>query len=59
MSATVTIDKYGRITIPKKMREALHLTPGTRLQLELFEDGLKLTRIADAAQRMNKKAKKL
>jgi AbrB family looped-hinge helix DNA binding protein len=33
MNATVEIDKAGRIVVPKKMREALHLTPGTRLTI--------------------------
>jgi len=33
MSATVEIDKTGRIVIPKKLRDAMHLTPGTSLKL--------------------------
>jgi AbrB family looped-hinge helix DNA binding protein len=33
MNATVEIDKAGRLVVPKKMREALHLVPGTRLSL--------------------------
>lgn len=31
---TVTLDKFGRILIPKSMRTALNLKPGTRLSLE-------------------------
>ena len=34
MSATVEIDKSGRIVVPKKLRDELHLTPGTRLTVE-------------------------
>ena len=34
MRLLVEIDKAGRIVIPKKMRDALHLTPGTRLRIE-------------------------
>ena len=33
MDATTEIDKAGRLVVPKKMREALHLVPGTRLRL--------------------------
>lgn len=33
MNATVEIDKAGRVVVPKKMREALHLVPGTRLSV--------------------------
>jgi AbrB family looped-hinge helix DNA binding protein len=33
MNATAEIDKAGRIVVPKKIREALHLVPGTRLTL--------------------------
>lgn len=31
---TVEIDKAGRIVVPKKLRDAMHLVPGTQLQLE-------------------------
>ena len=34
MNATAEIDKAGRLVVPKKMRDALHLVPGTRLVLE-------------------------
>ena len=34
MNATAEIDKSGRLVIPKKMRDALHLVPGTRLVLQ-------------------------
>lgn len=33
MNAIAEIDKAGRLVVPKKMREALHLVPGTRLNL--------------------------
>jgi AbrB family looped-hinge helix DNA binding protein len=34
MTTTVEIDKAGRIVVPKKLRDALHLTPGTELKVE-------------------------
>jgi AbrB family looped-hinge helix DNA binding protein len=42
MNAIVEIDKAGRIVIPKKMRDALHLTPGTRLRVENLGERLTL-----------------
>jgi AbrB family looped-hinge helix DNA binding protein len=42
MSTIVEIDKAGRIVVPKKLRDALHLTPGTRLKVELNGDKLML-----------------
>lgn len=31
---TVEIDKAGRIVVPKKLRDAMQLTPGTQFQVE-------------------------
>jgi AbrB family looped-hinge helix DNA binding protein len=33
MNTIAEIDKAGRLVVPKKMREALHLVPGTRVIL--------------------------
>ena len=33
MDTTVTLDKAGRVVIPKTLREELHLEPGDRLEL--------------------------
>ncbi|MFP5230559.1 MAG: AbrB/MazE/SpoVT family DNA-binding domain-containing protein [Acidobacteriota bacterium] len=42
MSATVTIDKAGRIVVPRKLREELHLVAGTALRIERSGDRLTL-----------------
>ncbi len=42
MIATAEIDKAGRLVIPKKMREAMHLVPGTRLTFRQEGGGLVL-----------------
>jgi AbrB family looped-hinge helix DNA binding protein len=34
MNTTVTLDKAGRVVIPKSLRDELHLEPGDTLQLE-------------------------
>jgi AbrB family looped-hinge helix DNA binding protein len=34
MSARLTIDKAGRVVIPKPLREELHLEPGDSLEME-------------------------
>jgi AbrB family looped-hinge helix DNA binding protein len=40
MNATTEIDKAGRVVVPKRFREALHLVPGTRLTLHQEGDRL-------------------
>ena len=34
MNGIVTIDKAGRLVLPKRMRDALHLKPGSTLEVE-------------------------
>ena len=38
MNTTITIDKAGRLVVPKAVRDALHLKPGTSLELEQKDD---------------------
>lgn len=42
--ATATITSKGQVTIPKELRDALHLRAGHRLEFELREDGSVLVR---------------
>jgi len=44
MNATVEIDKAGRIVVPKKMRDSLHLRPGERLSIECHVDSITIAR---------------
>lgn len=39
MSTTVTIDKAGRIVVPKQIRDTLHLRAGASLQIDQQGDG--------------------
>jgi len=39
---TVTIDKAGRVVLPKSVRDRFHLVPGTKLDLTSDADGVKL-----------------
>ena len=50
MNVIVEIDKAGRIVVPKKLREILHLTPGTRLKVERTGDHLTFTPSAREAR---------
>jgi AbrB family looped-hinge helix DNA binding protein len=40
MNAIAEIDKAGRLVVPKKLRDALHLVPGTRLSIRQEGDAL-------------------
>ena len=40
----IAIDRAGRIVVPKSVRDALGLEPGTNLELEVKEDSIVLRR---------------
>ena len=50
MMITLTIDKAGRVVIPKPMREALHLNPGDSLELGRLGDQITLRPVHEKAQ---------
>jgi AbrB family looped-hinge helix DNA binding protein len=54
MNTTLSVDKAGRIVLPKPVREELQLSPGDSLELELSEDCIVL-RPARTKPRLYKK----
>jgi AbrB family looped-hinge helix DNA binding protein len=42
MNTTITIDKAGRVVLPKPVRDELQLNPGDSLELESSEEGITL-----------------
>jgi AbrB family looped-hinge helix DNA binding protein len=54
MVTTLTVDKAGRIVLPKPVRDELQLTPGDSLELESSEERIVLRPVRDNA-RLRKK----
>lgn len=48
MTAKLTLDKAGRVVIPKRLRDKLRLAPGDSFQLESTEDEIVLRPVRDA-----------
>lgn len=46
----VTIDKAGRIVVPKAMREELGLTPEQPLEIEVVDDHIEISNPAGSAR---------
>ena len=53
MTAKITLDKAGRVVLPKPLREQMHLGPGDTLQLE--REGERITLRPVRPQAMLKK----
>jgi len=51
----IAIDKFGRVVIPKSMREHLGFLPGSELILEEYEDKIVLQKVDHRAPVINKK----
>jgi len=49
MSMTVTIDRAGRVVIPRLLRDEFHLEPGDTLRLESDGERLTLRRVRSAS----------
>ncbi|MGC2161721.1 MAG: AbrB/MazE/SpoVT family DNA-binding domain-containing protein [Silvibacterium sp.] len=52
--STVTIDKAGRLVLPKPMRDALHLKPGDTLRIQKEGDAITLRPPRPAAELVKK-----
>ena len=50
MNAKLTVDKAGRIVLPKPIREKLQLAPGDELELESLDDRITLRPLRGTAQ---------
>jgi AbrB family looped-hinge helix DNA binding protein len=48
----VSIDRAGRIVVPKDLREVLGLNPGAELSIEIVGDGLRLTPLRPRPRRV-------
>lgn len=59
MDATVTIDSSGRLVIPRNIRNQLHLTTGSRLNLEIKGDGVFLAPLPSENARLVKRSGRL
>lgn len=46
-SARVTITAKGQISIPTRLRDALGIVPGSRVVIDLIDDGFMLRRLTD------------
>ncbi len=51
---TTTISSKGQVTVPRKLRDVLGLTPGTKLEFELGEGGTLVCRKAAAVSFFSK-----
>ncbi len=49
-----TVDRFGRVVVPKAMRERLGLRPGTAIEIEETESHLSLRPVEDAPPLMMK-----
>ena len=55
MSITLTLGKAGRIVLPKRMREELHLEPGAKLNAKIVGDCIEISQEEAVVQIVQKK----
>ena len=55
MTGRLTVDKTGRIVLPKPLRDKLQLAPGDQLELETLDDRITLRPLRGTAQLRKKR----
>ncbi|MFZ3265917.1 MAG: AbrB/MazE/SpoVT family DNA-binding domain-containing protein [Terriglobales bacterium] len=55
MNATISVDRAGRLVLPKPVREQLQLEPGQSLEMESFEDHVVLRPVRGKAKAYKKR----
>jgi AbrB family looped-hinge helix DNA binding protein len=50
----ITIDRAGRIVVPKPIRDRFHLVPGTTLELQAGADGIRLFPVSNEPSLVSK-----
>lgn len=50
----ITIDRAGRVVVPKALRDRFNLTAGSELEIKAAGDGLKLRRVGTEASLVRK-----
>ena len=51
----ITIDRVGRVVVPKQFRDRFNLVAGTQLEIEATGDGLKLRKVVSEPTLVRKK----
>ena len=51
----ITIDRAGRVVVPKQLRDRFNLVAGTELEIEATGDGLRLRKIVSEPTLIRKK----
>ena len=59
MSTTITMDRAGRLVLPKPVRDKLHLRAGTRLSVTVVADKVELSPEPEADVRIERRGKLL
>jgi AbrB family looped-hinge helix DNA binding protein len=54
MTAKLTLDKAGRVVIPKKLRDKLHMSAGDSFQLESTDEKIVLKPVREEATMLKK-----
>lgn len=59
MKSVITMDRFGRLVIPGRIRKALQVSPPTRFQAEVVGKKVELTLVASGSRAVVKKKRGL